>query len=203
MILAFVITFMRHLPDNHLKNLRYFVLLFVCHSSFSQDGVLPLDEHKQVYYSDVANPPKNKGEIYKSAQNWVIKTFGNYENAVTQQDPQSGKLAINTYVPVIHSLYDHIRFDLTLECKDNQYQARINNLDGISHIRTPARLGVKENDLVLSRSMVMKSETNRKKREEAERFLQQAKADNDEVNGAMYRVLAGLKEFVVADEEKR
>lgn len=107
---------------------------------------------------------------------------------------QAGKLVINSYVPVIHSLYDHIRFDLTIDCNDNQYQAKISSLDGISQIRSPVRISSKENDLVLTKSMIMKSETNRKKRAEAEQEWKEAVANNEEVNNAMFRVLASLKE---------
>lgn len=162
---------------------------------------MPLDEHKQVFYSDVATVQKTKDEIYKSAQNWVTQTFGNYENAVTQQDPQVGKLVITSYVPATTSLYDYVRFELTIDCSDKQYRVRIDKLDGISQIRTPARLGIKENDAVLAKEVIMKSETNRKKRAEAEEGLNHIKADNDAVNNAMYKLLAGLKQFMVTGAE--
>lgn len=184
-----------------LKYLLFLSLFFVCNSGFCQDGYLPLDEHKQVFYSDVATVQKTKDEIFKSAQNWVTQTFGNYENAVTQQDLQLGKLVITSYVPATTSLYDYVRFELTIDCSDKQYRVMIDKLDGISQIRTPARLGVKENDAVLAKEVIMKSETNRKKRAEAEEGLQHIKADNDAVNNAMYKLLAGLKQFIVTEDE--
>ena len=150
-----------------MKYLSLLLLLLVCHSGFCQDGYLPLNEQKQVYYSDVATLHKSKDEIYQSAQKWVSNTFGNYENAVTSEEPQIGKLMINSYIPVITSLYDYIRFDLVFECKDNQYQVRIDKLDGISPVRSPVRISSKENDAVLAKEMVIKTEPIRKKREEA------------------------------------
>ncbi len=175
------------------------MLLFIVQTGFCQDGFLPLNEQKQVYYSDVANPHKSKAEIYKSAQNWVTHTFGNYENAVTQEDPASGKLTINSYIPVVTSLYNYIRFDLVIDCKDNQYQARIDKLDGISPTRTPIRISSKENDSVLAKEVSIKTETNKKKRTESEQLLQIAKTDNDNINHAIYKLLAGLKEFIKSE----
>ena len=174
------------------------LLLFISYSGFCQDGYLPLNEQKQVYYSDVASPRKSKDEIYKSAQNWVTHTFGNYGNAVTSEDISSGKLMINSYIPVVTSLYDYIRFDLVIECKDNQYQVRIDKLDGISPIRTPVRISAKDNDVIVATELNIKTEINKKKRTEAEQLLKTEKADNENINNAIYKLMAGLKEFMAA-----
>jgi len=184
-----------------LKYLILVLLFSVSHLVYCQHGTLPLDELKQATYTDKSAPEKTQTELYKAAQNWVTKTFGNLENAVTKQEPQSGLLVINTYTPVSTSLYDYIRFDMTIICKDNHYEARISQLDGTAQHRTPARLGSKENDLVLEKQMAVKTETNRKKRAEAERILEQAKADNENINNAMYKVLASLKEYMVQPEK--
>lgn len=184
-----------------MKYLLLFSLLFAYNSCFCQDGYLPLNEQKQIFYSDKATVQKSKDELYKSAQNWVTQTFGNYANAVTQENPQTGKLVITSYVSASTSLYDHVRFDLTIDCSDKQYRARIEKPEGISQIRTPVRLSVKENDAVLAKEIIMKSETNRKKRAEAEEVLQTVKADNDAVNNAMYMLLAGLKQFMIIETQ--
>jgi hypothetical protein len=183
-----------------LNYLRLTILLLVSNLAYCQPGTLPLDALKQATYSDKAAPQKTQAELYKAAQNWVTTTFGNFENAVTKQDPQNGLLVINTYAPVSTSLYDYIRFDMTIVCKDNHYEARINKLDGTAQHRTPTRLGSRENDLVAEKEMAVKTETNRKKRAEAERILEQAKTDNDNINNSMYKVLASLKEFLVTEK---
>ncbi|TDE17392.1 DUF4468 domain-containing protein [Dyadobacter psychrotolerans] len=179
-----------------LNCIKLFLLFFVSFNCLGQDGLLPIDTRKQVYYSDLVNTDKTKDELYKIAQNWVTRKFGNYDIAVTFQDAAAGKLVINSYVPVKHSLYDHIRFDLTIICKDNNYQASIEKLDGIAQTRSPKRLGPSENDAIAEKSMAVKTETNRKKKQGSELLLQKQQADNDQVNAAMYKLLASLKEFI-------
>jgi hypothetical protein len=183
-----------------LKNLTLLLILLVSNVVYGQTGILPLDELKQASYSDRVAPQKMQAAIYKDVQDWITDTFGSYENAVTKQDPESGSLVINTYTPVSTSLYDYIRFDLTIICRDNHYEARISNLDGTALHRTPIRLGIKENNLVAEKEMAVKTESNRKKRTEAELALERAKADNDNINNAMFKVLASLKEFLVNEK---
>lgn len=180
-----------------LKYLLLFVFIFSSYCSFAQDGLLPTDGGKNVLYTDSGKPDKSKEQLYKTAQSWITQTFGNYENAVTFQDPQTGKVIISSYVPVIHSTFDHIRFNLTVVCQENGYQASINMLDGIAQIRSPKRIGQAENDMVIERSMAVKTETNRKKKAEAELALQKQQADNEQINAAMYKLLAGLKTFMI------
>lgn len=183
-----------------MKYLSLILLLSLSHLAYCQQSILPLGELKQATYTDKSAPQKSREALYKSAQAWVTRTFGNFENAVTSQDPQAGTLVINTYTPVSTSLYDYIRFDMTIICNDNQYEARINKLDGTAQHRTPARLGSAENDLVAEKEMAVKTESNRKKRAEAELALERAKADNENINRAMYKLLASLKEYMVQPE---
>jgi hypothetical protein len=184
-----------------LKYIALLLLLFSFYNGFGQDGLLPLDKDKNVFYTDMGKVDKSRDAIYKSAQNWISTTFGNYENAIKQDDPQSGKLAISSYVPVSSSVYEFVRFNLAIECQDNQYQVRIDKLDGISRTHSPERIGVKNNDLVASREQAIKTENNRKNRTEAEEALKTAKTDNDAVNTAMFKLLASLKQAITSANE--
>jgi NACalpha-BTF3-like transcription factor len=176
-----------------LKNIILIVLLLIGHNSFSQDGLLPLDANKQVVYTDSGKPELSKNEIFKKAQEWVGKTFGNYENAVTFEDPQVGKLVLTSYAPVPSLTYEYVRFDLTIECTDKQYTVRIDQLDGVSAVHSPQRLGAKDNAAIMEKEVAVKTEQNRKKRTEAEEALKNAKSDLEGINNAMYRLLSGLK----------
>ena len=186
----------------NLKTLRILVLFLFCQPAFCQDGFLPVDDKKNVGYSDVGRLKNTKEEIYDKAQKWAAKTLGNYENLATPEDTKSGKLVINSYTPLSHSLYDYVRFNLTIECDSNRYQARIDQLDGTSAVRTPVRFSTKENDAVTEKAMILKTETNRKKRVEAERNLKNVRADNEGINNAVYRLLAGLKAYMTAESER-
>ena len=180
-----------------LKYLLPFIFIFISFGSIAQDGLLPTDGGRNVLYTDSGKSDKSKEQLYKTAQSWITQTFGNYENAVTFQDPQTGKLTISSYVPVLHSTFDHIRFNLTVVCHENSYKASINMLDGIAQIRSPKRIGQAENDMVMEKSMAVKTETNRRKKADAENALLKQQADNEQINTAMYKLLAGLKTFMI------
>ena len=184
-----------------MKKLLLILLLFIGQKGFSQSGLLPLDAQKNVFYSDSGQPKKSKSEIFKEAQNWISKTFGNYENAVTFEDPQLGKLILTSYAPVSSITYEYVRFDLTIECKDQQYNVRIDKLDGISTTHSPVRLGVKDNDAVMEREVAVKTEQSKKKRTEAENNLKNAKADLDGINNAMFKLMSDLKLSLTASAE--
>ena len=181
-----------------MKNYILILLLLITQNCFSQDGLLPLDAKKQVIYTDSGQPEKSKSEIFKQAQEWISKTFGNYENAVTFEDPQVGKLVLTSYAPVSSTNYQYVRFDLTIECKDKQYQVLITQLDGISTIHSPERLGAKDNAEIMEKELAVKTEQNRKKRTEAETALKNAKADLDAINNAMFGLMSGLKVALTA-----
>jgi hypothetical protein len=184
----------------HIKiTLKYLILsIFVCLSTivFAQEGKLPLDDRKNASYSDQTTINKSKEACFSIAQKWISGTFGNYENAVTRQDMEAGVLVINSYTPVQTSLYDYVRFDMTISFTDKGYKASISNLDGTSQYRTPARLGINENNLVTEKEIQYKTETSKKKRSEIQQQLEQLKADNDHVNDAMFKVLASFKEYL-------
>jgi len=202
--LSSIDSYYRYFAVHHLfeklKTLKVVILFLFCQPAFCQDGLLPVNEQKNVVYSDVARLQKTRDEIYQKALKWAEKTLGNFENSATEAEARSGTMLINSYVPVKHSLYDYVRLDFTFHCSDNQYQVKIDQLDGTSPIRTPVRLSSKDNDAVTEKAMILKTETNRKKREEAEKMWQNAKADNDGINSAIYKLLANLKEYMTAEK---
>jgi len=185
-----------------LKYIIITLFAFLYIPAFSQDGFLPVDDKKNVVYSDVGALTNTKEEIYDKAQRWAAMALGNYENLASPEDTKSGKLIMNSYIPLSHSLYDYLRFNVTIECDSNKYQVRVDQLDGTSAVRTPVRFGSKENDAVAEKAMILKTETNRKKRSEAEQNWKNAKADNEGINNAVYRLLAGLKEYMAAGNER-
>lgn len=179
-----------------LKRLLLFLLLTAATHTFAQDGRLPLDSKNNISYTDSGQPKAGKSELHQKIRAWVDKKFGNAQNAITSDDTQAGIILITSYIPVIHSDYQYIRFDLGVQYKDNQYEARITTLDGVSALHSPVRLGAKENDNIVAKEQIIKTENNRKKRKEAEVALQTAKADNDGINTSLYNLLADLKTYV-------
>ncbi|WP_143828617.1 DUF4468 domain-containing protein [Dyadobacter fermentans] len=182
-----------------MKHLILFALLTAATHTFAQDGRLPLDSKNNISYTDSGQPKLSKTELHQKVRAWVDKKFGNAENAITSDDTQAGIILITSYIPVIHSSYQYVRFDLGVQYKDNQYDARITTLDGVSAEHSPVRLNAKENDDITAKEQIVKTESNRKKRKEAELNLQAAKADNDGINTSLYNLLGDLKNYVMAE----
>jgi hypothetical protein len=181
-------------------HLTFFLFLFIQFCSFGQDGLLPLDSRKKIVYTDVATVEKSRDILFQNAQKWVVKTFGNYENAVAQEDKQSGKLVIKSYFPVSAAFYEYVRFTMTIDCQDRKYQVMIHDVEGISKSQTVTALGSKQNDEVLEKTILLKTETSHKKKSVAEKNLKQAMNDNDQINNAMYSLMASLKLSMSADD---
>ena len=178
----------------------FFLSLLIHFCSFGQDGLLPLDSKKKIVYTDVATVEKSKDILFQNAQKWVVKTFGNYENAVAQEDKQSGKLVINSYFPVSASSFEYLRFIMNVDCQDGKYQVMIHDVEGISKSQTVTALGSKQNDEVLEKTILLKTETSHKKKAAAEKNLKETMTDNDQVNNAMYSLMASLKLSMSADD---
>ena len=179
-----------------LKHLLLFALLTAATHTFAQDGRLPLDSKNSISYTDSGQPRSSSSELHQKIRAWVDKKFGNAQNAITSDDTQAGIILITSYIPVIHSDYQYVRFDLGIQYKDNQYDARITTLDGVSAEHSPIRLSAKDNDNITAKEQIIKTESNRKKRKEAEIALQAAKADNDGINTSLYNLLADLKTYI-------
>jgi hypothetical protein len=179
---------------------KYFIvslLLSISINAFCQNGWLPLNERNEVHYSDVGKFNKSKATLYRTTQTWISATFGNYDNAVAFQDSTSGKLIVNSYIPLnAHSLYQYVRFNLSIECNENGYKARIHELDGITPLHTASRISRKENLAVTVKELGLKTETNAKKRSAIARDVELAKADIESINVAMYHLLASLKVYL-------
>jgi hypothetical protein len=181
-------------------HLTFFLFLLIHFCSLGQDSLLPLDSKKKIAYNDVATVEKPREILFQNAQKWVVKTFGNYENAVAQEDKQSGKLVINSYYPVSAAAFEYVRFTMTVDCQDNKYQVMVHDVEGISKSQTVTALGPKQNDEVLEKTILLKTETNHKKKAVAENILKQTMADNDQINNAMYSLMASLKLSMAADD---
>ncbi len=174
------------------------LLLSATTFTFAQDGRLPLDPKNNISYTDSGQPKLSQAALHQKIVGWVEKKFGNTENAITSDDEKAGIVLITSYIPVIHSSYQYVRFDLGIKYQNNQYEARIATLDGISAVRSPIRLNSGENDLIIAKEQAVKTESNRKKKKEAELALQMAKADNDGINTSLYNLLGDLKVYLTA-----
>lgn len=177
------------------------ILISVSQSGFGQDEFLPLDDKKNAVYSDVGTLEQTQDDLFQNAQKWVAQSFGNYSNAVAQEDRAAGKLVVKTYARVSSPSFEYVRFTMTITCSDNKYLATINELEGIATSQTVTRLGQKQNEDILQKSVILKTETNKKKKTIAGNLLNEAKADNNHVNQVMFSLLASLKQTMLTKPE--
>jgi len=175
----------------------FLCLFFIHYSGFGQDGNLPLDEQKNAVYSDVASLEQTKNVLFENAQKWVVKSFGNYENAVDSQDKASGKLVIKTYAPITSAAYEYLRFTMTIRCEENKYQVVVNDLEGIAKSQRITRLGKRQNDAILEKAVLVKTESSRRKKAVVENELEEMKADNERVSQTIYSLMASLKQIMI------
>jgi hypothetical protein len=204
-IKKFIGTFASILTDTRSSPVKYFIvslLLFIGVNAFGQNGWLPLNERNEVHYADIGKFNTSTATLYRTTQNWISATFGNYENAVAFQDSASGKLVVSSYLPLNeHTLYQYVRFNLTINCDENGYRARIHELDGITPLHTATRISRKENLAVTVKELALKTETSAKKRSAVAREVELLKAGNESINVAMYHLLASLKVYMTENIE--
>lgn len=177
----------------------FLFLSLLNHFSFGQEGNLPLDSKNEAAYSDVGSLNKSKDLLFQSAQKWVVKSFGNYENAVSGEDRPVGKLILKTYAPINSAAYEYLRFTMTINCQDGKYQATVSELEGIAKSQTITALGKRQNDAITQKAVLIKTESNRKKKSQAENELEEMKSDNERVNDTVYGLLASLKQSMLGE----
>lgn len=169
--------------------------------SFGQEGILPLDSKNNAVYSDVGAVQHSRDVLFSNAQKWVVKTFGNYENAVVKEDRSNGKLVLNTYAPISSAAYEYLRLTISIDCQDNKYSVLMTDLEGIAKSQTIKRLGKRQNDEIQEKSVLVKTESNRKQKALAENELNEMRSDNNSVNDAVYGLMASLKQMMIAGSE--
>ena len=177
----------------------FLFLSLLNHFSFGQEGNLPLDSNNDAAYSDVGSLKQTKDLLFQNAQKWVVKSFGNYENAVASEDRSGGKLILKTYAPINSAAYEYLRFTMTITCQDDKYQVIVNELEGIAKSKTITRLGKKQNDAITQKAVLIKTESNRKKRSQSENELAEMSSDNERVSDTVYSLLASLKQSMLAE----
>ena len=184
------------------RNLVAFLFLIsIHHVSFGQEGTLPLDSKNNASFSDLGSVKKPKDVLFQDAQKWVVKTFGNYENAVASANKEDGKLVLSTYAPVSSAAYEYLRMTMIIDCRDENYKVSVTDLEGIAKSQTITRLGKRQNDAIHEKAVLVKTESNRKKKTIAENELEEMKSDNDRVSETVYSLLASLKQMMVSDPE--
>lgn len=120
-----------------MKKLLLFVFMIptLVHSQIINKQLFPLDKEGNIVFSEVVNINLQKENLYKNAQDWIAKTFGDYKSVIQFEDKENGKLILKgksdmKYIArySISEYKEQLNYTITIECKDNKYRYKIQDL---------------------------------------------------------------------------
>lgn len=98
--------------------------------SFSKNG-------EEYEFSEVVNSSFSKSTLFSNAKAWVMDAFNNYKAVVQMESETDGKIVVKgnyeflpklTYDNYKKFTYERTYFTITIDCKDNKYRYRINDI---------------------------------------------------------------------------
>ncbi|WP_247235404.1 DUF4468 domain-containing protein [Telluribacter sp. SYSU D00476] len=98
--------------------------------SYAQDAVLPTDSSTgEVIYTEVVEVENSKETLFKNAQKWIAKSYGDYKSVIQLEDKDRGRLIFKGISDIDRGLFKHIRYVVTIDVKDNAYRCKIANIE--------------------------------------------------------------------------
>lgn len=96
----------------------------------AQGVTFPLNESGEIEFSEVVSTELTKVQLYSNAQEWIAKTFGDYKRVMQFEDEDNGKLILKGFsvVQVANARAERILYIITIECKDNKYRYKFDNI---------------------------------------------------------------------------
>lgn len=87
---------------------------------------------------------------YSNAKGWIAKTFGDYKSVLQYEDPDNSRIVIKGFSALKDIVYfedkrritenPELSFTLTIDCKDDKYRLRIENM--IVAVKKTTRIGL-------------------------------------------------------------
>lgn len=194
--------------------MKYVLLLLITLPvlSFAQTGyLLPIDQESgKVIYRDTRDVSNKKEMLFKNAQSWITKSFGDYKSVIQFEDKDAGKLVIKGWAGVEHVLYSRIQFRVTIDVKDNKYRCVIEDIKQADKMSDDITMDVSN---VMAQAMARKrdsliTEIKTVEKEKAKRDLeiQLKRANawvslNTQINDIMAGLLASLEKQMKIDDD--
>lgn len=95
----------------------------------AQDLYFPIDKSTdKVTYSTIEEVNKSKEILFKNAQTWVAKSFGDYKSVLQFEDKEAGKLIVKGIADVTSDKNPKIKFTVEIDVKDSKYRAIITDI---------------------------------------------------------------------------
>lgn len=117
-----------------MKEILTLLALFISGVVIGQNAPFPKNANEEIEFSEIINSSLNKQNLYANAKEWTAKTFGDYKKVIQFEDESNGKLIIKGLSDVPYKASEPfltsetISYTITIECKDNKYRYKINDL---------------------------------------------------------------------------
>lgn len=112
----------------------YLLLLFLLPiMGFAQlkDSVLlkfPMDNVGNVVYQEVVTTKLTKEQLFKNAQTWIAKNYGDYKSVIQVQDLSTGNLVFkgkSVYDTYLGRVTDGLTYTVQIEVKPDKFRVKI------------------------------------------------------------------------------
>nr|WP_298935670.1 DUF4468 domain-containing protein [uncultured Dyadobacter sp.] len=104
----------------------------------AQSVELPKSADGKVTFEQIAESELSKDALYKNAQTWITRTFGDYKTVVQFEDKEAGRVILKGISKLEQLLYTDFRFAITIDTKAKKYRAVLTDLEiGVDHLDAP------------------------------------------------------------------
>lgn len=120
------------------KSLLLVLFLLFCFGAHAQDKPFPENANGDPEFSEIVESPLLKASLYANAKAWVMETFNNYKAVVQYESDTEGKLVIKSQYENFRPKlieddfsgfwYERVYYTITIDCKDNKYRYKINDI---------------------------------------------------------------------------
>ncbi|NID09385.1 DUF4468 domain-containing protein [Fibrivirga algicola] len=107
-------------------------LLLTGACALGQSVGLPIDSTTgRVSYQQVIQVKNNKASLFKNAQTWVTKSFGDYKSVIQFEDKEAGRLVIKGFSDIndAASIFSKLKYVITIDCKDDRYRVIMTDIE--------------------------------------------------------------------------
>jgi hypothetical protein len=90
------------------------------------------DNSSPVVNVDIVETTNKKDDMFKNAQTWIAKSYGDYKSVIQFEDKEAGKLILKGISRVGGPHETKLRYVLEIDIKDNKYRAKISDYEASS-----------------------------------------------------------------------
>lgn len=177
-------------------------------------------------YTQVVEVKNSKDALFKNAQSWIAKTFGDYKSVIQFEDKEAGRLILKGVTDGVNNIMTKsFRYVITIDTKDNRYRCQIGEVEqGFRHylptteyvVHKPTEtldfMGKYQNEKLSVLNEALKKETKQKKidhqkdliniqNDNNKQSLKEQERINDFIDSRIRGLFASLAQEMVKTED--